>query len=179
VGPAKQRDGRDTGAGMRDRLAGGVRRAVGEGDAVASERLSAPRGLRRWRVGLRRGEGEGDAVWGAGRCASACWAARRCGSGRGAGWSARAREREKRGEGWACELGCWVGHWAEMVWGLGSFSNPFPFLFLFLSKSNPNSNSRQMNSNLNLNSHKHSTNKTMLQHDATTKIKPMIHFNYL
>ena len=86
---------------------------------------------------------------------------------------------KERGEGWACELGCWVGHWAEMVWGLGSFSDPFPFLFLFLSKSNPNSNSRQMNSNLNLNSHKHSTNKTMLQHDATTKIKPMINFNYL
>jgi len=47
------------------------------------------------------------------------------------------------------------------------------------SNSNPNSNSRKMNSNLNLNSHKHSTNKTMLQHDATTKIKPMINFNYL
>ena len=55
----------------------------------------------------------------------------------------------------------------------------FSFLFLFLSNSNSNSNSRQMNSNLNLISHKHSTNKTMLQHDATTKIKPMINFNYL
>ena len=132
MGPAKQRDGRDAGgAGLRA-LAGGVRRAVGEGDAVASERLSAPRGLRRWPVGLRRGEGEGDTVRGAARCASACRAARRCGSGRGAGWSARAREREKQREGWACELGCWVGHWAEMVWGLGSFSNPFPFLNLIL-----------------------------------------------
>ena len=43
-------------------------------DAVASEWLSALRGLRRWRVGLRRGEGEGDAGRGAkqaavGRCA--------------------------------------------------------------------------------------------------------------
>ena len=44
----------------------------------------------------------------------------------------RTRERE-RGEGagprWA---GCWVGHWAEMVWGLGSFSNFFSFLNLIL-----------------------------------------------
>ena len=60
--------------------------------------------------------------------------------------------------------------------GFLSFS---PLLILFLSKSNPNSNSWQMISNLNLNSHKHSTNKAMLQHDATTKIKPMINFNYL
>ena len=111
VGPSWQREGRD---------------------AVASERLSASRGLRRWRVGLRRGEGEGDAVRGAGRCASACWAARRCGSGRGAGWSARAREREKREErvgpaSWAVGLVTrprWFGVWAPFL---------IPFLFYFFS----------------------------------------------
>ena len=69
-----------------------------------------------------------------------------------------------------------VGHGIGFEFGFWVF---FLFLFLFLSNSNSNSNSRQMNSNLNLNSHKHSTNKTMLQHDATTKIKPMINFNYL
>ena len=45
---------------------------MGEGDAVASERLSAPRGLRRWRVGwagaLRgwAGREKGRREWAAG-----------------------------------------------------------------------------------------------------------------
>src|SRR6185437_12296547 len=47
LGPDRQRVARRAGEAGRA-LAGGVRRAVGEGDAVASERLSAPRGLRRW-----------------------------------------------------------------------------------------------------------------------------------
>ena len=55
--------------------------------------------------------------------------ARRCGSGRGAGWSARAREREKREErvgpaSWAVGLVTgprWFGVWA-----------PFALLFSFL-----------------------------------------------
>ena len=99
VGPGWQREGRD---------------------AVASERLSASRGLRRWRVGLRRGEGEGDAVRGAGRYASAGWAARRCGSGRGelgrgdrlVGPSA-GKGKERRGLG----RPGWVG--GLPGWGLG------------------------------------------------------------
>ena len=82
---------------------------------------------------------------------------------------------EVSGPNW---ISCWAG--LGFLKGLGfGFWVFFLFLFLFLSNSNSNSNSRQMNSNLNLNSHKHSTNKTMLQHDATTKIKPMINFNYL
>ena len=82
---------------------------------------------------------------------------------------------EVSGPNW---ISCWSG--LGFLKGLGfGFWVFFLFLFLFLSNSNSNSNSRQMNSNLNLNSHKHSTNKTMLQHDATTKIKPMINFNYL
>ena len=103
---------------LREVEGGSAVRARLVGDGVsASGRLSASRGMRRWRVGLRHGEGEGNAVRGAGRCASACWAARRCGSCRGAGWSARAREREKREErvgpaSWAVGLvtgPSWVG----------------------------------------------------------------------
>ena len=76
---------------------------------------------------------------------------------------------------WAAERG---SSWARGVGLLLGWAGVF-FLFLLLFLSNSNSNSTQTNSNLNLNSHKHSTNKTMLQHDATTKFKPMINFNYL
>ena len=64
----------------------------------------------------------------------------------------------ERGSSWARGFGLLLG-WAGVF-----------FLFLLLFLSNSNSNSRQTNSNLNLNSHKHSTNETMLQHDATTKL---------
>jgi hypothetical protein len=84
---------------------------VGEGDAVASERLSAPRGLRRWRVGwagaLRGWSGPGERE----RCAG--WA--------GESRLGRAREGKEgvgRGFGWARKL------------GLG-FALGFSFLFLF------------------------------------------------
>jgi hypothetical protein len=73
--------------------------------------------------------------------------------------------KEKRWVGLSC---CWVS----------CFGFFFLFPILLLSNSNSISNSRQMNSNLNLNSHKHSTNKTMLQHDATIKNKPMINFSF-
>ena len=144
------------GGATRLRPRGGLGCARGVGRSERGERGSS-------RAGLGREES---------------WAAGFTGpGGERLGWPECGKERRSWvGPG---SSGCWVGHWSEMVWGLGSFSDPFPFLFLFLSKSNPNSNSRQMNSNLNLNSHKHSTNQTMLQHDATTKIKPMINFNYL
>ena len=117
----------------------------------------------------------GRARWGVGET---CWAVewgsakRKRGGCWAAGVWAGAGEKEKGVAGWAKKEER-VGR-AGLLWVLDSFSN-----FFCISKSNPNSNSRQMNSNLNLNSHKHSTNKKMLQHDATTKIKPMINFNYL
>ena len=63
------------------------------------------------------------------------WAVRREGGARtSAGWAREGggpgwRE-ENGGPGWAQVEG-WVGHWDELVWGLGSFSKLFPFLISF------------------------------------------------
>ena len=112
--------------------------------------------------------------------------------GPGASVGAATSAWEKLGAG-LLRAGFWagdLGHAREARGGGAGPSGPGPdagccwvgfclFYFSLTSISNPNSNSKQMNSNLNLNSHKHSTNKTMLQHDATTKIKLMKNFNYL
>ena len=129
--------------------------ALGQPRAGARENGPCAVGRGRNLLGRRTELGQGKTGWLLG-----CRGLGRCGrKGKGvAGWA----KKEER-----------VGR-AGLLWVLDSFSN-----FFCISKSNPNSDSRQMNSNLNLNSHKHSTNKKMLQHDATTKIKPMINFNYL
>ena len=72
--------------------------------------------------------------------------------------------RERKEVGWAGWLGL------GLVKGLG----PLSFSILFQhTQTELNSNSN-LNSTLALNQI-----KEMLQHDATTKIKPMINFNYL
>ena len=73
------------------------------------------------------------------------------------------------GHGIGFEFGFWV-----LGFGFSFSFYFFSFLILILFQTQG-----KRIQNLNLNSHKHSTNKTMLQHDATTKIKPMINFNYL
>ena len=57
-------------------LSGSGRSVRRGGRSVGARRAGACVGAGRWQVGPRRGKGEGDAVRGAGRCASACWAAR-------------------------------------------------------------------------------------------------------
>ena len=57
-------------------LPGGAQVAAGATRSVGARQAGACMGAGHWQVGLRRGKGEGDAVWGAGLCASACWAAR-------------------------------------------------------------------------------------------------------
>jgi len=56
------------------------------------------------------------------------WAAEFAGpGGERLGWPECGKERRSWvGPG---SSGCWVGHWAEMFWGLGSFSDPFLFYF--------------------------------------------------
>ena len=78
------------------------------------------------------------------------------------------KERPARKEG----LG-WVFPWAGLFWVWASPRVWASFLFLNYTQTKLNSNSN-LNSILALNQI-----KEMLRHDATTKIKPMINFNYL
>ena len=103
-------------------------------------------------AGARRWLGLGRADWAGGDTAG--WA--------GSGWTGEGAGR--------CGLGwCWAvaGFWAWF------FSIFFLLSFLNYTQTKLNSNSN-LNSILALNQI-----KEMLRHDATTKIKPMINFNYL
>ena len=145
--------------------------------AEASGREWAKRG-----AGAKRAEGDRPRAWAElARAATAlrpgwsvrcCWARHRGELGRrrlGCGFGLRKRKGKARREG---GLG-WVFPWAGLFWVWASPRVWASFLFLNYTQTKLNSNSN-LNSILALNQI-----KEMLWHDATTKIKPMINFNYL
>ena len=98
---------------------------MGEGDAVASERLSAPRGLRRWRWAgpVRCGVGAAQERGSAARAEL-----------ERAGWAGREKGRREWAAG-SVGLGSWVwvllSGWAGFwVWVRVSFFSLFPSIFL-------------------------------------------------
>jgi len=120
-------------------------------------------------------------------CGASAWAVR--GERRGVSWAERrdlGRGGELAGPG---ERRCWLGRLGLDGGGSGPLRVGLVLgccwvlglvLFYFLSLSFPNYTQTKLNSNSNLNSTLALNQiKEMLQHDATTKIKPMINFNYL